>query len=153
VAQVGQRIVGRASIRHDLNDWLRAWGGHIGYCVRPADRRRGYATMILQRSLRILAELGLVHALLVCTDDNVGSATVIERCGGVLEDVRVDADGTAQRRYWIDLAGPPKAAIEDIVVGSLSVAAAAVAGHEGDDRIGSGRVAAPEVARATHARR
>jgi predicted acetyltransferase len=36
-----------------------------------------------------------------CDDDNVGSATVIERCGGVLEDVRSVAGGAPKRRYLV----------------------------------------------------
>ena len=34
VAEVGGAIVGRASIRHELNDFLLAEGGHMGYAVR-----------------------------------------------------------------------------------------------------------------------
>ena len=36
--------VGSLAIRHDLNDFLAAEGGHIGYSVRPSARRRGHAT-------------------------------------------------------------------------------------------------------------
>src|SRR4051812_17233101 len=50
VADVGGEIVGRASIRHELNDFLAREGGHIGYCVLAAHRRRGYATEILRQS-------------------------------------------------------------------------------------------------------
>lgn len=42
VADVKGVIVGRASIRHTLNDQLRHLGGHIGYAVLPEHRRRGY---------------------------------------------------------------------------------------------------------------
>ena len=41
VAEVDGEIVGRASVRHELNDFLATWGGHVGYGVRPAHRRRG----------------------------------------------------------------------------------------------------------------
>jgi predicted acetyltransferase len=34
-------IVGRMSLRHELNDFLLKLGGHIGYSVVPAWRRRG----------------------------------------------------------------------------------------------------------------
>jgi predicted acetyltransferase len=36
--------------------------------------------------------------LVTCDDDNVASARVIERNGGVLEDVR-----NGKRRYWVEL--------------------------------------------------
>jgi predicted acetyltransferase len=41
VAAVGGTIVGRISIRHELNDFLAHEGGHIGYGVLPRYRRRG----------------------------------------------------------------------------------------------------------------
>jgi predicted acetyltransferase len=105
-AEVAGQLVGRASIRHRLNQWLAQWGGHIGYAVRPAFRRRGYATAILRQSLPIANDLGIQRVLVVCDEANVGSARVIERCGGVLESVVVGEDGsTGKRRYWFEQLG------------------------------------------------
>jgi predicted acetyltransferase len=101
-AEVGGEIVGRSSIRHTLNDWLRREGGHIGYCVLPSHRRHGYATEILRQSLIVARSLGIDRALLVCDDDNIGSATVIETCGGAMEWTGPADDGRIIRRYWID---------------------------------------------------
>ena len=101
VAEVGGEIVGRSSIRHALNDFLFAIGGHIGYGVRPAFRRKGYATEILRQSLLITDGLGITKVLVTCDDENIGSATVIESCGGELENKVSDGDGTLKRRYWI----------------------------------------------------
>jgi predicted acetyltransferase len=101
LAVVDGVVVGRSSIRFELNDHLLAEGGHIGYAVRPAHRRRGYATEILRQSLVVARADGVGRALVTCDDDNIGSATVIEANGGVLENV-VDADGVPLRRYWID---------------------------------------------------
>jgi predicted acetyltransferase len=104
VAVVDGEIVGRASIRHELNDILLNVGGHIGYAVRPAFRRHGYASAILRQSLTVARDLGLAKVLLTCDDNNVGSARVIESAGGVLDDVRLGSDGIPKRRYWIGLA-------------------------------------------------
>jgi predicted acetyltransferase len=92
------------SVRHALNEALARVGGHIGYAVRPAHRRRGYATEMLRQSLVVARSVGVQRALVTCDDDNVASARTIERCGGVLQDlVRVDGR-PAKRRYWVPTA-------------------------------------------------
>ena len=103
VADVGGQIVGRTSIRHELNEHLTRVGGHIGYGVLAAHRRRGYATEILRQSLVIARAVGVERALVTCDEGNIGSATVIERCGGVYDSSVDIGDGSPpKRRYWID---------------------------------------------------
>jgi predicted acetyltransferase len=101
VADAGGTLVGRTSIRHRLNDFPAHEGGHIGVGVVPDQRRRGYATEILRLSLVVARGGGVARALVNCDDHNVGSATVIERCGGVLDSVVTSSDGGLVRRYWI----------------------------------------------------
>jgi predicted acetyltransferase len=102
LADVGGDLVGRVSVRFELNERLAAWGGHIGYGVRPAFRRRGFASEILRQGVALLRAAGVRRVLVVCDDDNVGSAAVIERCGGALESVVTPDDGDPPfRRYWI----------------------------------------------------
>ena len=49
VAEVDGVVVGRSSVRYELNAWLAHAGGHIGYGIRPHARRRGWATQVLRR--------------------------------------------------------------------------------------------------------
>lgn len=103
-AFAGPRIVGRVAIRHTLTPALHLLGGHIGYAVVPEFRRQGCATAILRQALAYAREpLGLRRVLVTCDDDNIGSIRVIERNGGVLENL-VTAPGSPvpKRRYWID---------------------------------------------------
>ena len=100
-AVVDGELVGRTSIRHELNEYLAEIGGHVGYAVRPPHRRRGYAGEILRQSLVLARAEGVERVLVTCDDDNLASARIIERLGGVLEDVRATPDGPPKRRYWI----------------------------------------------------
>lgn len=108
VADVSGEIVGRTSIRHRLNEFLAREGGHIGYGVLPGHRRRGYATEILRRSLEVTDGLGIGRVLVTCDDGNLASASVIERCGGVLDSHATGEGGTRLRRYWIDRRATPR---------------------------------------------
>ena len=103
LACVDGDIVGRVSIRHELNAYLTSVGGHIGYAVRPAYRRRGYARSILRQSLELARDIGLCRVLITCDDDNAASVRLIESFGGRLENViATDAGSMPTRRYWID---------------------------------------------------
>jgi predicted acetyltransferase len=101
LAEVDGEVIGRTSIRHRLNDFLRHEGGHIGYCVLPPHRRQGHATEILRQGLQHVRAIGVDRVLVTCDDDNVGSATIIERAGGILENVVESESGIQTRRYWI----------------------------------------------------
>ncbi|MFH8606354.1 GNAT family N-acetyltransferase [Streptomyces sp. NPDC018029] len=93
----GADYFGRVSIRHTVaTRFLREYGGHIGYDVRPTARRRGHATRMLLGCLPYAARLGLESVLVTCDTDNTGSRKVIEAAGGTFEDER-----GGKLRYWI----------------------------------------------------
>lgn len=96
------RLLGAVNIRHYLNDALLLNGGHIGDGIRPTERLKGYATLMIGMALEKCRELGLDRVLMVCDKDNVGSAKSIINNGGVLEN-EVVVDGVVEQRYWISL--------------------------------------------------
>lgn len=96
------RILGAINIRHTLNDYLLAVGGHIGYSIRPLERRRGLAKKQLALALPIAKQLGIDRALITCGKTNVGSARTILANGGVLENEVEDGTAIVQR-YWVDI--------------------------------------------------
>ncbi|MDR6988458.1 putative acetyltransferase [Paenarthrobacter nitroguajacolicus] len=100
----GTKYVGAIAFRHSLTPYLLSTGGHIGYGVRPSERGRGAASWALNEMCsRLAASSSPDRVLVTCEDANVASAKTIERCGGVLEDLRVAEDGRKIRRYWIDV--------------------------------------------------
>ena len=102
LADVDGTIVGRSTIRLELDDFFRTLGGQIGYLVVPGHRGRGHATEILRQSLLFLRETGVDDPVLVtCDDDNLASAAVIEKNGGLLESVVPGMGDVPKRRYWI----------------------------------------------------
>ena len=101
IADVDGVVVGRSSIRYELEGFLVTHGGHIGYAVRPQHRGRGYATEILRQSVETLRDRGVERILVTCDDDNLASAKVIESNGGVLESVVPGLADVPKRRYWI----------------------------------------------------
>ncbi len=83
----GPVYIGTLMIRHRLTPDLRREGGHIGYNVVPAHRRRGHATAMLAGACEICRERGMRRLLLTCAEDNIGSRRVIEANGGALAKV------------------------------------------------------------------
>jgi predicted acetyltransferase len=94
----GDVYLGRITVRHELNEALFTWGGHVGYTVRPSARRRGHASAALLGILGVCEQLGIDPVLVTCDVDNVGSRRIIEGAGGEYEDTR-----EGKRRYWIHL--------------------------------------------------
>ena len=106
VAEVNGVPIGRVSIRHQLNDYLLTFGGHVGYAVAPEHRRRGYATEILRQSIARLRTIGVEQILVTCDKNNSASRAVIETCGGQLERIST-TEGRSTCRYWISANSHP----------------------------------------------
>lgn len=98
-----QRVVGAVNIRHRLTEKLWNCGGHIGYGIRPSERRKGYATKLLALALDQARELGISKALVVCDAVNVASERTIRNNGGIQDVDFTEENGNVVKRFWIPL--------------------------------------------------
>lgn len=102
VREEDDRIVGMINIRLALNDFLRTEGGHIGYCIRPTERRKHYATEMLKKALDVYDTMSIKEVLLGCDKDNAASAGVIKNCGGeLIEELYSETFKAEIQRYVI----------------------------------------------------
>ena len=101
-----EKIVGMIQVRRELNDYLRNYAGHIGYSVRPDERRRGYASWMLAQGLDYCRSMGLRKVLITCLDTNEASRRTILHAGGVYESTEHEPNENENlERYWITLKG------------------------------------------------
>lgn len=104
VRESDNKLLGIINIRLILNDALLDHGGHIGYGIRPTERRKGYNSYQLYCALKFCKEKGIKKVLITCDKDNIGSAKTIQNSCGVLENEIIDpTDGKLLQRYWINV--------------------------------------------------
>jgi len=95
------RVLGGIALRHDAHEQVHH-AGHVGYGIRPSARRQGLATWALEQILNEARNVGMQRVLVVCAAENVASAKLIERHGGVLQGTEQTEHGVASQ-YWIAL--------------------------------------------------
>lgn len=103
----GDEFIGEVAIRHSLTDSLLCFGGNIGYGIRYKEWNKGIGTTMLSMALNYSKKvIGLDKVLITCNDNNYGSARVIEKNGGLLQDRivnNINGIDRITRRYWIEL--------------------------------------------------
>jgi predicted acetyltransferase len=104
LADESGHIYGLANLRHELKGKLIEIGGHVGYGIRPSERKKGYATIQLGMLLEKINELGIEQALITCRENNIGSKKTMEKFIGK-SDTLVPSmhEGIMEYRYWIDV--------------------------------------------------
>lgn len=97
------KLVGMIQIRHRFNDYLEKYAGHIGYSVRPSERRKGYAKEMLRMTLPFCREIG-IDKVMITIDGNIGSEKTILANGGVYEyTIHEPNENKDLKRFWITL--------------------------------------------------
>lgn len=102
VRRSDMRLVGMIQVRHYFNEYLSIYGGHIGYSVRPSERRKGYAKKMLASVIPYCREIGLDKILVTCIEGNIASEKTIIACGGVYESTVYEPNEKVYlKRFWI----------------------------------------------------
>ena len=98
------KIVGTINVRWNLNEAMLRFGGHIGYGIRPTERRKGYNKINLYLGMLEAKKVGLEKVMLDCDVNNLGSNKTLKALGGKLERTEVDpSDGILTNVYWFDV--------------------------------------------------
>lgn len=95
-------LIGLLSVRYDLTEEKAMEFGHIGYGVRPTQRRKGYATKMLEFALKECKKYGRKKVIVGCYKENKGSArAIIKNNGKLIEEKNISIN---INDYWkIDL--------------------------------------------------
>lgn len=97
------RIIGTVQLRHTLDAYLEKRGGHIGYGIRPSERKKGYGAEQLALVLAKARELSIPRVMITCDRDNIASAKVAMKNGGKLSWEGFDEEDGFIRVFWIDI--------------------------------------------------
>ena len=98
------KIVGTINVRWNLNKKMLQFGGHIGYGIRPTERRKGYNKINLYLGMLEAKKVGLEKVMLDCDVNNLGSDKTLKALGGKLERTEIDpSDGILTNVYWFNV--------------------------------------------------
>lgn len=104
VRKSDNKLVGMIQIRHYFNEYLEKYAGHIEYSVRPSERRKGYASWMLNSIKPFCKSIGLDKILVCCFNTNVDSRKTKLKNGGIYDGiVYYELKNKYLERYWIDV--------------------------------------------------
>jgi len=104
IREEDDKIIGTINVRWNLNEAMLRFGGHIGYGIRPTERRKGYNKINLYLGMIEAKKLGLEKVMLDCDVNNIASDRTLKALGGKLERTEVDPyDGILTNVYWFNV--------------------------------------------------
>ncbi|HKR93646.1 GNAT family N-acetyltransferase [Novosphingobium sp.] len=109
----GSEVVGTIQLRLGNTEYMRLYGGHIGYGIEPQHRGHGYAGAAIKELTSIARQHGFHEIWITCRPDNIASWRTLEKAGATYEgtvNVPLDSDLYARgdlqmRRYRLTI-GP-----------------------------------------------
>ena len=100
IREQDNKIIGMINIRLELNERLKQHGGHIGYGIRPTERKKGYNKINLYLGLLVCHEYGIEEVYLDADELNPASWRTMEALGGVLVE-KYNDENRLLRKYSI----------------------------------------------------
>ncbi|HIQ19154.1 GNAT family N-acetyltransferase [Sphingobium sp. HBC34] len=105
------KVVGSIQLRLGNTDYMRLYGGHVGYKVEPEHRGHGYASKALAALRPIAQHHGFDEIWITVRPDNIASCRTLEKAGASYEEtvaVPLDSDLYARgdlhmRRYRLSV--------------------------------------------------
>jgi predicted acetyltransferase len=110
LVDANNHIYGIINIRHCLTPSLLKQGGNIGYSIRPLERHKGYATLMLNLALEKAKELAVNKGstyegkvLLTCRKENIASAKTMLKCGATYAGEEQNSlNKEIYQKYWLN---------------------------------------------------
>jgi predicted acetyltransferase len=107
----GGEVVGTIQLRLGNTEYMRLYGGHVGYNVEPEHRGHGYASQALTALVPIARDHGFDEIWITVRPDNTASCRTLEKAGASFEGtlaVPADSDLYARgdlhmRRYRLSV--------------------------------------------------
>lgn len=96
------KMVGCMQVHNVLTQRMKDFTGHVGYSVRPSERRKGYAKRMLARALEFLTAFGFKEVYVSCEPTNIASRkTIVANGGEYIETKYLECDNVNLERYRI----------------------------------------------------
>lgn len=102
IRRTDSKIIGSIQLRHFLTPELEKHGGHIGYGIRPTERRKGYGKQQLLLVIDEARKMQIPKVMISCDKDNIASSKTAISVGGLLTDENTYKN-KEQQIYWINV--------------------------------------------------
>lgn len=75
--------VGYIGLRTEIDENWKKWSGNVYYVIRKSERKKGYATKMLELALIEFKKMNFKEVFCNSSAGNISSAKVIEKNGGI----------------------------------------------------------------------